>query len=127
MAKDEGERSRAEGSGDDEERAMKARLENLSAALDRQRKDRPDPAAIDGADVQTGRAMSLGFRVLTEFVAGIVVGALLGWQFDKWLGTSPALLLIMSMFGAGAGFWNVYRIAAAPTGSQRSGGDRSRH
>lgn len=105
---------------------MKARLEKLSAALDRQRKDHPDPNAIDGADVQTGRAMSLGFRVLTEFVAGIVVGALLGWQFDKWLGTSPALLLIMSMLGAGAGFWNVYRIAAAPTtGSQRSGGDRS--
>jgi ATP synthase protein I len=127
MAKDEDERSRPEGSGDDEQ-AMKARLENLSAALDRQRKDRPDPTAIDGADVQTGRAMSLGFRVLTEFVAGIVVGALLGWQFDKWLGTSPALLLIMSMLGAGAGFWNVYRIAAAPTtGSQRSGGDRSGH
>lgn len=104
---------------------MKARLESLSAALDRQRKDHPDPAAVDGAEVQTSRAMSLGFRVLSEFVAGIVVGALLGWQFDKWLGTSPALLLIMSMLGAGAGFWNVYRIAAAPTGSQR--GDRSRH
>ncbi|MDB5596611.1 MAG: synthase protein [Hyphomicrobiales bacterium] len=106
---------------------MKARLENLSAALDRHRQDHPDPTAVDGADVQTGRAMSLGFRVLTEFVAGIVVGALLGWQFDKWLGTSPALLLIMSMLGAGAGFWNVYRIAAAPTGSQRSGGGRSGH
>jgi hypothetical protein len=28
----------------------------------------------------------------------------------------------MSMLGAAAGFWNVYRIAAAPTGSQGSDG-----
>lgn len=119
MAKSENEAPRQESSGT-EDRAMKARLESLSAALDRQRKDHPDPTATDDTGAQTGRAMSLGFRVLTEFVAGIVVGALLGWQFDSWFGTKPLLLIIMSMLGAAAGFWNVYRIAAAPSGAQGS-------
>jgi ATP synthase protein I len=109
-------------SSGDEDRAMKARLDTLAADLGRRRLDHPDPNAANGSNVQTGRAMSMGFRVLTEFVAGVVVGGLLGWQFDKWFGTQPFLLIIMSMLGAAAGFWNVYRIAAAPTGSQGSDG-----
>lgn len=105
--------------------AMKARLEALSAALEKQQQDRDGQAAAQEADQRTGRAMSLGFRVLSEFVAGIIVGALIGWQFDAWFGTKPVLLIIMTMFGTIAGFWNVYRIAAAPTGSQGRGGSRS--
>ena len=59
--------------------------------------------------------MSLGFRVLTEFTAGIVIGAIIGWQLDTWLHTSPILLIIFLVLGTAAGFWNVYRIAAKPT------------
>lgn len=116
MAGIEDGKAGADASGD-EDRAMKARLENLAADLGRHRQDHPDPNADEGSRVQTSRAMSMGFRVLTEFVAGVVVGGLLGWQFDKWFGTGPFLLIIMSMLGAAAGFWNVYRLAAAPTGS----------
>ena len=105
-----------------EDRAMKARLEALTADLDRQRKDRVDPNAIGESRLQTSRAMSQGFRVLTEFVAGLVVGGLLGWKFDDWFGTGPVLLIIMSMLGAAGGFWNIYRMAAAPTGPARDDG-----
>ncbi|QBR72528.1 hypothetical protein CU048_00120 [Beijerinckiaceae bacterium] len=62
--------------------------------------------------------MSLGFRVLSEFVAAVVVGALIGWWIDGAAGTSPAFLLIFLLIGTGAGFWNVYRIATKSTGSQ---------
>lgn len=62
--------------------------------------------------------MSLGFRVLAEFVAAVVVGALIGWQIDKWLGTTPGFLLVFLAFGTAAGFWNVYRIAVKPPGSR---------
>lgn len=109
----------------DEEKAMKARLEALSAALDKRQHDQLDQAEAESANLRTGRAMSLGFRVLSEFVAGIIVGALMGWQLDEWLGTKPVLLIIMTMFGTAAGFWNVYRLAAAPTGSRGRGGRRS--
>ncbi len=108
----------------DEEKALKARLEALSTALDRRQADHVDRADAEAANLRTGRAMSLGFRVLSEFVAGMIVGALMGWQFDVWLGTKPVFLVIMTMFGTAAGFWNVYRLASAPTGSQGGGGKR---
>jgi ATP synthase protein I len=108
----------------EDEKAMKARLEALSAALDRRQHDQADRVDAEAANLRTGRAMSLGFRVLSEFVAGIIVGALMGWQLDVWLGTKPVLLIIMTMFGTAAGFWNVYRLASAPTGSQGGGGTR---
>ena len=59
-----------------------------------------------------------------HLLAGMIVGALMGWQFDVWLGTKPVFLVIMTMFGMAAGFWNVYRLASAPTGSQGGGGKR---
>jgi ATP synthase protein I len=49
-------------------------------------------------------------------MAGIVVGALIGWQLDIWCKTSPVLLIVFLTLGTAAGFWNVYRIATKPTG-----------
>ena len=109
----------------DDEKALAARLEALSAALDKRQADHVDRADAEAANLRTGRAMGLGFRVLSEFVAGIVVGALMGWQLDVWLGTKPLLLVVMTTFGTAAGFWNVYRLASAPTGSQGGGKRRS--
>jgi ATP synthase protein I len=102
---------------DDEALQMKARLDRLSSALEAKNKsissasDSSDPVA--GGNI--GRTMSLGFRVLSEFVAGIIVGCLMGWQFDEWFSTSPLFLILFLALGTAAGFWNVYRIAAAPT------------
>lgn len=103
--------------------ALKARLDKLSDALDAQRDahsvQREEEAGRGGPSIASlGGAMSLGFRVLTEFVAAVVVGALIGWWIDGVVGTSPAFLLVFLLVGTGAGFWNVYRIATKPTGSQ---------
>ncbi len=98
-----------------EDAALRARLAELDRSLDANTGDAParkEPAE----DTTMAAAMSLGARVLTEFVAGIAVGALIGWQLDKWLHTSPLLLIVFLALGTGAGFWNVYRIAAKPTG-----------
>ena len=62
-----------------------------------------------------GKAMSLGFRVLAEFGAGVVVGGFIGWQADIWLGTTPFGLLVFLALGTAAGFWNVYKLAATTT------------
>ena len=99
----------------DEDAALRARLAELDRSLDPGRDDateRPAPAE----DTTLASAMGLGARVLTEFVAGIAVGAVIGWQLDKWFHTSPILLIVFLALGTGAGFWNVYRIAAKPTG-----------
>ncbi len=93
---------------------LRARLDRLSSSLDARGSEARDGGA-PSPDTGVGDAMSLGFRVLTEFTAGIVIGAIIGWQLDKWCHTSPILLIIFLMLGTAAGFWNVYRIAAKPT------------
>lgn len=98
-----------------ENAALRARLAELDRSLDTNK----GPAAERSApteDKTLASAMGLGARVLTEFVAGIAVGALIGWQLDKWLHTSPLLLIVFLALGTAAGFWNVYRIAAKPAG-----------
>jgi ATP synthase protein I len=103
-----------------EDAGLRARLDKLSTALDAQK----DQSAGSGEQAPSlspdslGSAMSLGFRVLSEFVAAVVVGALIGWQNDKWFGTTPLFLLVLLLMGTAAGFWNVYRIAVKPPGSK---------
>ena len=38
-------------------------------------------------------------RLSTEFIAGIIAGALLGWFVDRMLGTSPWGLIVLLMLG----------------------------
>ncbi|RYC32000.1 hypothetical protein D3273_11305 [Lichenibacterium minor] len=108
----------------DDDAAMKARLKELSGALDSHRKAAAAPKVAAGAPSPNGmgQAMSLGFRVMSEFVAAVVVGGFIGWAIDRWLGISPAALIVFGALGTVAGFWNVYRIAAQPTGPRRDSG-----
>lgn len=107
-----GERREDEGF-DSENDALKARLNKLTEALNSQMS-----AARQSADAGAGRssgvmgsAMSLAFRVLSEFVAAVIVGGAIGLGIDHLTGTSPLFLIIFVLMGAAAGFWNVYRIA----------------
>ena len=113
-----GEEKSNKQTGDDAN--LRARLDELAHALDAQRKAGV-PGADDNADLSgqsTGRAMSLGIRVLTEFVVAIVVGTLIGWQIDVRLATGPIFLVVFMALGTAAGFLGVYRIAMGPTSSK---------
>jgi ATP synthase protein I len=98
---------------------MKARLESLSTALDAQatQEHKRDPGPVEEAGRSLSQAANLGFRVLTEFVAAVLVSGLIGWKFDDWFSTAPLFLICFLGLGTVAGFWNVYRIAVQPTGS----------
>jgi ATP synthase protein I len=56
-------------------------------------------------------AAGLAFRIGGEFGAGVIVGGLLGYGIDYFLGTSPGGLLIGLLLGAAAGIWNMVRTA----------------
>jgi ATP synthase protein I len=105
-----------EGNGSEEEdRILRVRLEKLSGDLQKTRKQSLPPAvADDGGDSgKFGSAMGLGLRAASEFAAAIVVGGLIGWQFDVWFGTKPAFLIVFFMLGVAAGVWNVIRVTSA--------------
>jgi ATP synthase protein I len=114
------------GNSPEDQENLKARLAKLSADLETQReaerKEAERKAVADSSAKNLGQAISLGFRVLTEFVGPILLGALIGWRLDLWLHTTPFLLILWVGFGAAAGFRNVYRLAAPPPG--RTGGDQ---
>jgi ATP synthase protein I len=109
-----------------ENEALRARLDKLSIALDAQQRDARKSLGAsalgqDGAGPSPGsigNAIGLAFRVLSEFVAAVIVGAFIGWWIDRVAGTSPAFLITFLLMGAAAGFWNVYRIAIKPPGSE---------
>ncbi len=63
----------------------------------------------DGRGLPAGIGAIMG-RVATELVAGVIVGALIGWMLDNWLGTSPLFLVLLFFLGAMAGMLNVWRM-----------------
>ena len=56
------------------------------------------------------RGAGFGFKISTEIIAALVVGVGIGLIVDKYLGTKPFGLIIFFIFGALAGFLNVYRV-----------------
>ncbi len=55
--------------------------------------------------------MAMGFRLSSELIAGVLVGALMGWGFDRLLSTSPFGLIVFVLVGFSAGVLNVIRSA----------------
>jgi ATP synthase protein I len=55
--------------------------------------------------------MARGFQLSTELIAGVVVGALMGWGFDRLLSTSPFGLIVFLLLGFAAGVLNLIRSA----------------
>jgi ATP synthase protein I len=94
--------------GEDEDSALRARLDKLAGALKAQRPEpetsRPTPAA--GAD---GSGMAMAMRAGGEFVAAILVGAAIGLGLDWALHTRPAFTIVFFLVGVAAGVWNVIR------------------
>lgn len=50
-------------------------------------------------------------RLSIELAAGLLVGGVIGWGLDYWLGTNPLLLIVFFLLGATAGIYNVIRSA----------------
>ena len=61
----------------------------------------------------------------SELVAGVVVGAVIGWGFDRLLSTSPWGLIVFLLLGFTAGVINVMRSAGVAAGAVDRLTDRS--
>lgn len=93
----------------DDEAQLSARLQRLGERLNKV--SRPSEN-VSGPRQNAGfSAFARGFRLSTELVAGVVVGALIGWLIDRWLGISPWGLIVFLLLGFAAGVLNVMRAA----------------
>lgn len=88
---------------------LDARRRKLQASLEARR------AAEKAEEQRRERASMSGyaaaFRVSTEFVSAVFVGAILGYALDWLLGTMPLFLIILLLLGFAAGVLNVLRSA----------------
>ena len=106
-----------------DEATLSARLGSLDQRLSTlrdNRKLRTDQTAGGSEDgAARASAMALGFRLSSELVAGVLVGAAIGWGIDHLLSSSPFGLIVFLLLGFTAGVVNVVRSATAASGQKR--------
>jgi len=99
--------------------ALSDRLQRLNAALDKARpKDQSQPQSSRN-DTSTSSGMAMAFRLGSEFVAGVLVGAAIGWGVDAVFSVAPLGMIVFTLLGFGAGVLNMLR-AAGETGSRKA-------
>jgi ATP synthase protein I len=88
------------------------RRATLDAELRALRPSAPqEKANSSGRDQGQGAALGQAMRVSTEFVAGLAVGAALGYGADRLLGTSPWCFILFFLLGFAASVLNAFRAA----------------
>jgi ATP synthase protein I len=104
----DGTRKQDDPNRSDEEAALSARLKRLGDRLKQASLPDADSAPRQSTDMS---GFARGFRLSSELVAGVAVGALLGWMLDRWLDISPWGMIVFLMLGFAAGVLNVMRAA----------------
>lgn len=98
---------------------MSAKLRQIDARLSEIRSERAENQPHQGRIMADGTAMARGMKLVSEFIAGIIAGGLLGWIIDHLAGTQPFVLMVGLMFGFAAGLRNLYRATQAQSGPPR--------
>jgi ATP synthase protein I len=102
-ARQGGSKAGGEGSGGD----LESRRQALDSALASRRP--VESGNKDGGGTVSG--VGNAFKLSSEFIAAIVVGAGIGWFLDRLAGTSPWGLIVFLLLGFAAGVVNVLRSA----------------
>ncbi|HWW48787.1 MAG TPA: AtpZ/AtpI family protein [Xanthobacteraceae bacterium] len=92
--------------------ARLGRLDQRLSTIEHSRKVGADNRQRQGEDAAArASAMARGIRLSSELVAGVAVGAALGWAFDYLLSTSPWGFIVFFLLGFAAGVINLMRVA----------------
>jgi len=88
---------------------LSGRLRDLDRRLDESRAEHVARVPKEPQERPQGAAMAL--RLGADFVAGVVVGAAIGWGIDRLFGVSPWGLIVFVLLGFAAGVLTVLRTA----------------
>lgn len=100
------------------EAALSARLRHLGSRLTASKASRAPQENAGARPAADPSAIARGFRLSTELVAGVLVGAGIGWLLDRWLGISPWGLIVFLLLGFTAGVLNVMRVAGVSSSNK---------
>ena len=109
MASDEADQAGKSGAGDPGEAELSERLRHLGERLGAARAEEAAETARVAAAGPDPSGLGAAMRLSSEFIAGVVAGAGLGWVVDKVLGTSPWGFIILLLLGFIAGIMNMMR------------------
>jgi ATP synthase protein I len=65
--------------------------------------------AADNDKEEVNRKSGLAYAAAFSLFASVLAGIIVGWLLDRWLGTSPWLLVTGIVLGAAAGFYEFIR------------------
>jgi ATP synthase protein I len=109
----------------DEEAALSARLQSLGERLGQLRTRRASDTRSNAEEsAKNASAFARGFRLSAELVAGVLMGAAIGWLLDRWLGISPWGMIVFLLVGFAAGVLNVVRSAGVVPPNRLDGPER---
>lgn len=111
MASDDADQAGKAEKGKPGEAELSERLRQLEERLGTARAEEAAETARVAAQGSDASGLGSAMRLSTEFVAGTIAGAALGWVIDRLLGTSPWGFIIFLMLGFAAGIMNAMRAA----------------
>ncbi|MEP1209169.1 MAG: AtpZ/AtpI family protein [Rhizobiaceae bacterium] len=105
-------------SGDDD--GLDERLERLKSRLDNSQLAAKSRNSTENQSQSSKTTAGIGqaFRLSSEFIAGVVVGAGIGYLVDTFFGTSPWGMIVFLLLGFAAAVLNVMRAAGMVAESQ---------
>ncbi len=97
------------------------RLKDLGSRIAAEKSEQVQ-ASKPAPSYQGASDYSKGYRLASEFVAGVLVGGLIGYGVDYVAGTLPLFLIVFLLLGFGAGILNMSRAAnrTPPTAEELS-------
>jgi ATP synthase protein I len=98
---------------------FRERLKRLEDRIEAARGPKP----ADARSRSRAEASALGWRMVTELLAGMLLGLAIGYGLDSLLGTLPVFLVVFALLGFAAGVRTMLRSVGEVQGKKRVGGD----
>jgi len=106
--------------------ADRRRIDELDARLRAARGTVEKPRQSSGIGGVSHRQTGVAYRVLVDMIAGLLVGGVLGYWLDRWLGSAPFALVAGLLVGFVAGAYNAWRAIRVYSDAAAKGDDEGR-
>ena len=111
---------------DDRDESLEKRREQLEAELASKRSALGEDERGEVRAEESRKGYAQAMKLSSEFIAAIIVGAVLGYIFDRFVGTAPWGMIILLLLGFCAGVLNVLRAAGKVAKPEPGNGNGSK-